>query len=206
MRIKIIKSEAYSFEDCDMIAGAFTNSGWLTTIQVLEDHKAVIVHGGRSTPVMGDAGKMYELGNARCTEQPELRFSQFLGEESLPIEIVSEVLNLTQHNATPEQGCVEPPNKAVVKIALTFDSIPTIEDMEVRANFLALICKDVSINRAMIGGAPFFMSTLERVLISNGIQPLYAFSERVSEETIGADGAVTKINVFKHVGFVEVSL
>lgn len=115
-----------------------------------------------------------------------------------------QVLNLTQHNSTPEQGCVEPVNKEAVKAALTFDSIPNSVEMYDRAVFLAGVCKEVNASKAMIGGAPFFMSTLERVLIANGIQPLYAFSERVSEEKINADGTVTKINVFKHVGFVEV--
>ena len=68
---------------------------------------------------------------------------------------------------------------------------------------LTLVCKEANVRRAMIGGAPFFMSTLERVLVLNGIKPLYAFSERVSEETTAPDGAVTKINVFKHIGFVD---
>ena len=204
MRIKIIKSEAYSYEDCDIIAGKFTAFGWVTTIQVMDDHRAVISHGNRDTAVMGDAGKIYELGNSKYTDQPELMFSLFLGGEKMPLEIVSEVLNLTQHTATEEQGCIEPINKGAVQSALTFDAIPSVEEMEDRASFLVKICKEANVTSAMIGGAPFFMSTLEKTLLSNGIQPLYAFSERVSEEVISADGTVTKTNVFKHVGFVKI--
>jgi len=204
MKIKILKSEFYSFDDCDMFAGSFKNNGWITTIQILEDHQGQIVHGNRTTGIMGDAGKVYELVNSKYSEQPELKFAKFLGDDALSLEIVSDVLNLTQHNATPEQGCVEPINKAAVQSALTFDTIPSVEEMKVRADFLVSICKEANVSKAMIGGAPFFMSTLEKVLISNGIQPLYAFSERVSEEKIGADGIVTKTNVFKHVGFVKI--
>lgn len=57
--------------------------------------------------------------------------------------------------------------------------------------------------RAMIGGAPYLMAPLEAELKKLGIEPVYAFSERVSEETVQADGTVVKTNVFKHVGFVS---
>jgi len=206
MKIKILKSEEYSFEDCDMFAGRFINTGWITTIMVMEDHKGTMVHGNRDKPIMGDAGKVYELVNSRYDQQPELKFRDFLTQEAEPCEIVEDqtILNLTQHTATPEQGCSEPENKAAVQAVLTFDSIPTVEEMQERAIFLANICKDAGSKRAMIGGAPFFMSTLEKVLIQNGIQPLYAFSERVSVESVSPDGTVTKTNVFKHVGWIEI--
>ncbi|MHB0929605.1 MAG: hypothetical protein ACYC3W_12015, partial [Candidatus Nanopelagicales bacterium] len=55
---------------------------------------------------------------------------------------------------------------------------------------------------AMIGGAPFLMAPLEKALLSIGINPVFAFSERKSVEAHGADGTVTKTQVFKHVGFV----
>ena len=57
--------------------------------------------------------------------------------------------------------------------------------------------------KAMIGGAPYLMPALEKELIALGIEPVYSFSERVSEETVQADGSVVKTNVFKHVGFVS---
>ena len=57
---------------------------------------------------------------------------------------------------------------------------------------------------AMIGGAPYLMSALEKCLIEMGAKPVYAYSERVSVETTAADGSVVKENVFRHLGFVTV--
>lgn len=116
------------------------------------------------------------------------------------------MINLTQHTATPEQaadGVIEPADKATVQAALTFDAIPSVEEMAARAALLAAIAKDSGAASAMIGGAPFFMSALERALTAAGIKPAYAFSQRDSAETIREDGSVVKTNVFKHVGFVE---
>jgi hypothetical protein len=113
-------------------------------------------------------------------------------------------INLTQHPATPDQGVTEPENKAAVQAALTFDAIPSSEDMKERADFLARIAKDSGASKAMIGGAPFFMSTLEKALLDVGIKPVYAFSVRESVEKTTDDGTVTKTNVFKHTGFVEI--
>ena len=48
------------------------------------------------------------------------------------------------------------------------------------------------------------MSSLEKHLKINNIQPMYAFSVRESIEVVNDDGSVTKKNVFKHIGFVEV--
>lgn len=58
--------------------------------------------------------------------------------------------------------------------------------------------------KVMIGGAPFFTASLEHALKEKGIQPVYAFSKRVSTEIQQKDGSVEKVNVFKHLGFVEV--
>ena len=53
--------------------------------------------------------------------------------------------------------------------------------------------------KAMIGGAPFLMPTLERELRAVGIIPLYAFSKReaVEDPETGA-----KTSVFRHIGCV----
>ena len=56
--------------------------------------------------------------------------------------------------------------------------------------------------KVMIGGAPWFMSSLEKELEANGFKPVYSFSERVSVEQMEADGSVKKINIFRHVGFI----
>ena len=120
---------------------------------------------------------------------------------------VEAVVNLTQHQATAEQveaGVVEPADKAAVQEVLTFDTIPGAAELERRAYVLAYLAAQSGCKKAMIGGAPFFMSTLEKALAQNGIQPVYAFSQRESVETIKEDGSVVKSAVFRHVGFVEV--
>ena len=57
--------------------------------------------------------------------------------------------------------------------------------------------------KVMIGGAPWFMSSLEKELEAKGFKPVYAFSERVSVEQKQEDGSVKKINIFRHAGFIE---
>ncbi len=117
------------------------------------------------------------------------------------------ILNLTQHKATPEQfaqGVVEPesPWKEGIQRALTFEDLPTPEEIQRRAEALAKIADGH--DSAMIGGAPYLMSTLERELKKRGIKPLYAFSKREVVEEQLPDGSVRKTHVFKHLGFVEV--
>lgn len=115
------------------------------------------------------------------------------------------IINLTQHLATPEQaasGVVEPADKAAVQAALTFRSLPTLGEIKAKAKVLAEIAEAVGARTAMIGGAPYLMSALERALTQRGITPVYAFSVRESVETTAPDGAVVKTNVFRHVGFV----
>jgi len=118
------------------------------------------------------------------------------------------ILNLTQHKPTPEQvsaGVVEPAeeDKQTIRNALTFDDLPTAEKIERRAQALAKVAKRYC-DSAMIGGAPYLMSALERALKERGIKPLYAFSKREVVEEQLSDGSVKKTQVFKHLGFVEV--
>lgn len=113
------------------------------------------------------------------------------------------IVNLTQHVSTPEQGCIEPADKKAVQNLLTFISAPTKAEMKDRAIKLAQIAVEANAEAAMIGGAPYFMSTLETALKEVGIQPLYAFSERVSVEETDEEGNVVKRNVFRHAGWVE---
>ena len=79
--------------------------------------------------------------------------------------------------------------------------------MEKRARELAWLAeayRSEGITKVMIGGAPYFMSTLEKVLKEHGFTPLYAFSKRESIEEKMPDGSVKKVQVFRHIGFVEV--
>lgn len=112
------------------------------------------------------------------------------------------IFNLTQHEATPDQirSDVVEPNwkvKDMIKCLLTFDSIPSGEEMEEKSEKLAEIASQYK--TAMIGGAPFFMSFLEKALIRNGITPCYAFTKRITDEKDGV-----KKSVFKHEGFIIV--
>jgi len=127
------------------------------------------------------------------------------------------ILNLTQHPATETQkqaGVVDlrGDELATLKELLTFNAPPSQTEMEARAHDVAKLVMfnglgegddDPVFLSAMIGGAPFFMSTLERELKADHITPVYAFSERVTEEYTDEAGAVHKKNVFRHAGFVS---
>ena len=115
------------------------------------------------------------------------------------------ILNLTQHNATPDQvaaGVIEPRNKKEVQDLLTFTGIPTQRDILIRARALMEIAVTEEVTATMIGGAPYLMAALEVALVETGIKPVYSFSERRSVETHQPDGSVTKTNVFVHAGWV----
>lgn len=139
------------------------------------------------------------------------------------------LVNMTQHTLTTDQidgfngfngiaGDVyltlepNPACKQVVQKLLTFETIPTSETINDRAEKLAQMCIGmVSANLpsegeiyALIGGAPYLMASLENALRERKIHPVYSFSERQSVETTMPDGTVKKSNVFKHVGFIEV--
>lgn len=121
-----------------------------------------------------------------------------------------EIINLTQHTATPAQklgGVVELNDEVkpqIVKL-LTFTELPSQAEIEARAAKIADIANGACSEGAMIGGAPYLMTSLERALKKVGVKPMYAFSERVSVETVDElTGIVTKTNVFEHIGFVEV--
>lgn len=139
------------------------------------------------------------------------------------------ILNLTQHKATPEQieagvRDLQPEIATCVATLLTFETPPEGYEMVRRAEKLARIIAEVGElpefqeagefsgvsqrirpRSVMIGGAPFFMSTLETVLLEKGFIPLYAFSRRESIEERQADGSVRKATVFRHIGFVVAS-
>ena len=134
------------------------------------------------------------------------------------------IINLTQHAATPEQiadGVVDlPPDlRATLTKLLAFDTLPTIHVIVERAQAIALLAATwldsqphpdkyghggTALAEALIGGAPFLMTPLEHTLIDHALEPVYAFSKRVSVEEPQPDGSVRKVNVFKHAGFVRV--
>jgi hypothetical protein len=134
------------------------------------------------------------------------------------------IINLTQHLATPEQvaaGVFDlPPNlRGDLAALLTFDAIPSVEEIRSRAYDIATMAALIADRaeevdgadndrggfalQAMIGGAPYLMASLESALRDQGIEPVYAFSVRESVEKTLPDGSVQKTNVFRHVGFVK---
>lgn len=113
------------------------------------------------------------------------------------------ILNLTQHAGTPEQGVKEPSDKKAVQELLTFSALPTSAEIRSRAEKLAAIAVAEGAEAAMIGGAPYLMGPLENALRASGVRPLYAYSVRQSVEKTDGNGNVVKLNVFRHVGFVE---
>ena len=128
------------------------------------------------------------------------------------------ILNLTQHNATPAQladGVVDfqGSEKQMLTSMLTFTSIPSKIEIQKRAKELVSFATYyanmvLEIDSVMIGGAPFLMAPLENALKLEGIggiklKILYAYSDRVSVETVLDNGTIKKTMVFKHLGFVE---
>ena len=118
------------------------------------------------------------------------------------------ILNLTQHKATPDQEKagvynLEGENLEKLKELLTFDDIPTENVLWNRAFNIAVIAEREGATSAMIGGAPYFMDSLEQALLRRQIYPLYAFSKRESQDVHLEDGTVRKQQVFRHIGFVE---
>lgn len=129
------------------------------------------------------------------------------------------ILNLTQHPATPEQtaqGVQDLPCGALqgLKALLTFDDMPSVQEIEDRAAAIAELAASVDMlasddadspppHAAMIGGAGYLLPALERHLRGYGIDPLQAFTRREVVEAAGPDGAVVKTAVFRHVGWVR---
>lgn len=118
------------------------------------------------------------------------------------------IINLTQHAATPEQieaGVFDVTGDALIilKRRLTFDVLPTRENILYTTIILAYMAAKNGATHAMIGGAPYLMAPLETTLKEIGVTPLYAFSVRESVEETLPDGSVRKTNVFKHGGFVH---
>ena len=122
----------------------------------------------------------------------------------------NKIINLTQHAFTPDQlKDIKLRGLEIIEIdlgfktLLNFETLPDTQTIRERATTLSRIAKEAGASFAMIGGAPYFMAHLEKSLFEWHIQPLYSFSERVSEEVQQEDGSVRKLTVFKHLGFIE---
>lgn len=137
------------------------------------------------------------------------------------------IMNLTQHAATADQiaaGVFDLPAdvRANLQSLLTFGELPDEQGIRVRAERIAgLAAFHASAEdradysgalpagdaggfalHAMIGGALWLMAPLAAALREQGIEPLFAFSVRETEEQKQPDGSVRKVAVFRHAGFV----
>ena len=119
-----------------------------------------------------------------------------------------EILNLTQHKATPDQEKagvrnLEGDKLAKLKELLNFKGIPTDYVLWDRASKIAALAEQEGAKSVMIGGALYFMSWLENALLRRGINIKYSFSIRESKDVHMDDGTVRKEQLFKHIGFYE---
>ena len=117
------------------------------------------------------------------------------------------MINLTQPPASPEQIAagvrdLDPHQRTLLVQALTVDALPTRAEIHDRCEAIATLALASGARQAMIGGAPWMMSTLERALRAVQCEPVYAFSMRESAEHVQPDGSVRKVTVFRHAGFV----
>ena len=115
---------------------------------------------------------------------------------------MNKIVNLTQHFASDEQrveGVFDLVDNSVLKSLLTFNTPPTLLEMQHRAEAITALAEATGATIAMLGGAPYFMVWLENALNGAGIKTVYSFTERVSVEN-----PVTgeKTSVFKHTGWV----
>lgn len=136
-------------------------------------------------------------------------------------------MNLTQHAATADQLAagvfdLPAPARADLQALLTFGDLPDGPEIRARAEQIAgLAALHASAEdradddgalpsgdtggfalHAMIGGALWLMAPLAAALREHGIEPVFAFSVRETEEQKQADGSVRKVAVFRHAGFV----
>lgn len=116
------------------------------------------------------------------------------------------ILNLTQHQATPEQKDagvfdLQGSDLALLKQLLNFEQLPDRWEVGTRAESLIALARKYEWERVMLGGAPYLMGALERGLEARGLEWCYAFSTRESVEKV-VDGKTVKTSVFKHRGFI----
>ena len=116
-----------------------------------------------------------------------------------PRKDAPEIFNLTKHRSTwreQKMGVIEPAWKVKREI-IQLQSFPEIPDqviLDERAHRLAGLAKLSGCKKAMIGGAGFFMVTLEMALIYHGIEPVYVWNIK------------TDFEGWKFGGFVESAL
>lgn len=116
------------------------------------------------------------------------------------------IYNFTQHKTTIDQledGICDVDNHAFVQELLTFDDIPSVEELQERSVKLAEYAKSLNAEKVMIGGAFYLITRLAKEMNKRGIKVCYSFSKRHSVDEIQPDGSVVKKVLFKHVAVVD---
>lgn len=112
------------------------------------------------------------------------------------------LINLTQHAGSTEQvsqGLIEPQDKGAVQRLLTFTGEDILaQKIEARAESLAELALKEGATAALVGGLPALMGPLCAALEDRGIAPVFAHSDRVSEDQTQPDGSVKKVAIFRH--------
>ena len=130
------------------------------------------------------------------------------------------ILNLTQHSPTEDQiaaGVADPDDTVARNRALNVAASdlvgPNVQDIIHNriADLVEIVLQHgldhpVWDGRVMIGGLPVLTASLAVTLAKIGCSPVYAVTDRVSVESVQADGSVRKTSEFKHVGFVPAIL
>lgn len=121
------------------------------------------------------------------------------------------VFNATQHAGSPEQIAqglcdLEGEDLTSLKKLLTF----TGEDLRTDAQFalgyraerICALLRSIPACRAgsqiLIGGLPALQGPLAACLYKYGFRPVFAHSDRVSEDQVQADGSARKVAIFRH--------
>ena len=125
------------------------------------------------------------------------------------------IINLTQHPFTQDQlnefalAGITADNiidtNDTLKAIITFTGEIDVAIIQEKANQLSEYIAQYVGDKpclAMVGGAPFFQMAVNVACLNNNVLPLTAYSERVSVETVQADGSIAKQNIFKHKGFI----
>ena len=83
---------------------------------------------------------------------------------------MNKIVNLTQHFASDEQmveGVFNLEDNSVLKSLLTFNTPPTLLEMQERAEAITALAVATGATIAMVGGAPYFMVWLENAFVPN---------------------------------------
>ncbi len=111
------------------------------------------------------------------------------------------MLNLTSKSfieTVNKDLVLEPENKSLVVSLLTYESVPTTEDIETKVYDLVQYAISTNTTKALIGGENFYISSLELALLSHSIKPYFEFVDEkgnvsLIESSLSVDG-IEEIN------------